>query len=181
MSIQIAKHIDYIDHHMGEEIISSGDKMRHSAFEWLELSEFVVAIDSEIGRTSDPSALSGFISALRSAGGLSVEETVDEMAAGAASSDMGTVGRLLGLRDVNAITFGENELPESVVRRPLKCSLLGVTVGSGSVEMTKYLLEFHRANPTRETLKQSISSGNLELFKMMRERLPEAGQKHVSI
>jgi hypothetical protein len=37
--------------------------------------------------------------------------------------------------------------------------------------MTKYLLEFHRARPTRETLKQSISTGNLELFKMMRERL----------
>jgi hypothetical protein len=34
MNIQIAKHIDYIDYHMGEEIISSGDKMRHSAFEW---------------------------------------------------------------------------------------------------------------------------------------------------
>jgi hypothetical protein len=114
------------------------------------------------------------IAALRSAGGLPVAETVDEMAAGAASNDIGTVGRLLGLRDVNAVTFGENELPESVVRRPFKCSLLDVSVGSGSVEMTKYLLEFHGARPTRETLKQSISSGNLELFKMMRERLPEA-------
>jgi hypothetical protein len=40
--------------------------------------------------------------------------------------------------------------------------------------MVKYLLEFHRARPTRETLKQSISSGNLELFKLVRERLPEA-------
>jgi hypothetical protein len=40
--------------------------------------------------------------------------------------------------------------------------------------MTKYLLEFHRARPTRETLKQSISTGNLELIKLMRERLPEA-------
>jgi hypothetical protein len=137
-------------------------------------SDFVVAIDSEVGRTSDPSALSGFIAALRSAGGLPVEETVDEMAAGAASNDIGTVGCLLGMRDVNAITFSESELPESVVRRPLKCSLLDVAVGSGSVEMTKYLLEFHGARPTRETLKQSISSGNLELFKMMRERLPEA-------
>jgi hypothetical protein len=40
---------------------------------------------------------------------------------------------------------------------------------------SKYLLEFHGAQPTRETLKQSISTGKLELFKMMRERLPEAG------
>jgi hypothetical protein len=137
------------------------------------LSDFLVAIDSEMGRTSDPSALSGFIASLRSAGGVPVEETVAEMATGAASNDIGTVGRLLGLRDVNAITFNENELPGSVVR-PLKCSLFGVAVGSGSVEITKYLLEFHGARPTRETLKQSISSRSLELFKMMRERLPEA-------
>jgi hypothetical protein len=72
-------------------------------------SDFVVAIDSEIGRTSDPSALTGFIAALRNAGGLPVEETVDEVAAGAASSDIGMVGRLLGPRDVNAITFDDNE------------------------------------------------------------------------
>jgi hypothetical protein len=40
--------------------------------------------------------------------------------------------------------------------------------------MTEYMLEFHGARPTRDTLKQSISIGNLELFKLMRERLPEA-------
>jgi hypothetical protein len=137
-------------------------------------SDLVVAIDSEIGGTSDSSALSSFTAALRSAGGFLVEETVREMAAVVASNDIGTVGRLLGVQDVNAIIFGENELPGSVVRRPLKCSLLDVAVGSVSVEMTKYLLEFHGARPTRETLKQSISNGNLELFKMMRERLPEA-------
>jgi hypothetical protein len=136
--------------------------------------DFVVAIDSEIGRNSEPSALSSFTSALRSAGGLPVEETVNEMAAGASLSDIGTVGRLLGMRDVNAIYFSGNELPGSVFRRPLRCSLLDVAVGSASVEMTKYLLEFHEARPTRETLKQSISRGNLEMFKMTRERLPEA-------
>jgi hypothetical protein len=46
-------------------------------------------------------------------------------------------------------------------------------VAVGSVEMMKYLLEFHSARPTRETLKQSISTANLELIKLMRERLPE--------
>jgi hypothetical protein len=51
---------------------------------------------------------------------------------------------------------------------------LDVAVDSGSVEITKYLLEFHGARPTGETLKQSISNGDLELLKMMRERLPEA-------
>jgi hypothetical protein len=40
--------------------------------------------------------------------------------------------------------------------------------------MTKCLLEFHRATPTRETLKMAIATGIFELIKMMRERLPEA-------
>jgi hypothetical protein len=74
---------------------------------------------------------------------------------------------------VNTVCFSEGELPESLVRRPLKCSLLDVAVGSGSVEMTKYLLEFHGAKATRETLKQSISTGNPGMFRMVRERLPE--------
>jgi hypothetical protein len=42
------------------------------------------------------------------------------------------------------------------------------------VEVTRCLLEFHEATPTRETLKQAISTGNAELIKMMRERLPDA-------
>jgi hypothetical protein len=46
--------------------------------------------------------------------------------------------------------------------------MLDVAVGSGSVEMAKYLLEFHGAKVTRETLLQSISAGDLELFKMTR-------------
>jgi hypothetical protein len=37
----------------------------------------------------------------------------------------------------------------------LACSLLDVAVGSGSGEMTKYMLEFNDAKPTQETLKQS--------------------------
>jgi hypothetical protein len=74
---------------------------------------------------------------------------------------------------VNTICFSESELPESLVRRPLDCSLLDVAVGTGSMEMTKYLFEFHGAKATRETLKQSISTGNLGLFRMVRERLPE--------
>jgi hypothetical protein len=50
---------------------------------------------------------------------------------------------------------------------------LDVAVGSVSVEMTKYLFEFHGAKPTRETLKQAISTGNFSLIKLMRDRLPE--------
>jgi hypothetical protein len=39
--------------------------------------------------------------------------------------------------------------------------------------MTKYLFEFHGAKATRETLKQSISTGSLGMFRMVRERLAE--------
>jgi hypothetical protein len=42
--------------------------------------------------------------------------------------------------------------------------------------MTKYLLEFHSAKPTREALKMAIAAGSFELIKMMRERLPEASE-----
>jgi hypothetical protein len=125
--------------------------------------------------TSLTRSLRGFRVAWRNARGFQVEAKRDELAVAAASNDIETVGRLLGPRGVNAICFSEEELPESLVRRPFGCSLLDVAVGSGSVEMTKYLLEFHRARPTRETLKQSISIGSLELIKLMRERMPEGG------
>jgi hypothetical protein len=75
---------------------------------------------------------------------------------------------------VDTVCFDEKTLPGSLVRRPLGCALLDVAVGSGSVETTKYMLEFHRAKPTRETLQQSISMGNLELIKLLRERMPES-------
>jgi hypothetical protein len=122
---------------------------------------------------SPSSSLGGFGVIWRDASGLRAEGTLSELAAAAASYDIAMVGRLLGPRDVNAVHFNEKELPGSLVRRPLECSLLEVAVGSGAVEMTKYLLEFHHARPTRETLKQSISTGNLELIKLMRERLAD--------
>jgi hypothetical protein len=130
-------------------------------------------VDAAIESASQSSSSRGFGEVLRRATGLSVAGTLDDLAVAVASNDIASAGRLLGPRDVNVVYFDEKELPESLVRRPSRCSLLDVTVGSGSVEMTKYLLEFHRAMPTRETLKQSISTGSLELFRMMRERLSE--------
>jgi hypothetical protein len=59
-------------------------------------------------------------------------------------------------------------LPGSLARRSLKCSLLDVAVGSGSVEVVKCLREVHGAKPSRETLRIAISTGNLELLKVMR-------------
>jgi hypothetical protein len=127
-----------------------------------------------IGSASGTSALPGMKDALREARGLRVPGALDDLAVAAASNDIAAVGRTLGPRDVNVFYFTEKTLPKSVVRRPWECSLLDVAVGAGSVEMTKYLLEFHIARATRETLKQSLSTGNSELIKLMRERLPEA-------
>jgi hypothetical protein len=42
------------------------------------------------------------------------------------------------------------------------------------MDVTKFLLEFHGAEATRETLKESLSTGSFELVKMMRERLRDA-------
>jgi hypothetical protein len=99
---------------------------------------------------------------------------LDELAIATASNDIAMVGRLLGPRDIHAIQFGDRELAESPVRRPLFCSVLDVAVGSGSVEMTKCLLEFYSAKATRETLKMAISTGSHELIRVTRERLPGA-------
>jgi hypothetical protein len=85
---------------------------------------------------------------------------VDGRAVAVASNDIAAVGRLLGPRDVKTIHFNGKDLPESSVRRPPECSLLDVAVASGSVEMTKCLLEFHSAKPTRDTLKMAISTGS---------------------
>jgi hypothetical protein len=137
-----------------------------------DMAELIVAIESALSTAWVGSALSGFEGEWRR-GGVSSDETADDLARAAASKDIAAVGRQLGARDVDMIKFDGDRLPSSLVRRPWACSLLEVAVGSSSVEMTKYLLEFHGAKPTREALKMAISSGSLELIRMMRERLPE--------
>jgi hypothetical protein len=129
------------------------DKARH-------VNEFIIGATSAIESASVASALSGFRFAWGTSGEDLVHDGLNDLAAAAASSDIAMVGRLLGPRDVNTVCFSKGELPESLVRRPSEGSLLDVAVGSGSVEMTKYLFEFHGAKPIRETLKQSISTGN---------------------
>jgi hypothetical protein len=137
------------------------------------VNALIIGVTSAIESASGASALSGFRLAWGTSGELLVHDELNDIAVAAASSDLAMVGRLLGPRDVNTVCFNERELPESLVRRPSECSLLDVAVGSGSVEMTKYLFEFHGAKATRETLKQSISAGNLGMFRMVRERLSE--------
>jgi hypothetical protein len=132
-----------------------------------------MGFDEEVGAVETASARSGFGSVLRKARGLPFMGRPDDLVVAAATDDFAAVGRLLGPRDVNMIWFNETDLPESLVRRPVECVRLEVAVGSGSLELTKCLLEFHRARPTRETMKMAMSTGNLELIKLMRERLPE--------
>jgi hypothetical protein len=137
------------------------------------MNGLIIGATFAIESASGASALSGFRFAWGAWGQLLVHDGLNDLAVAAASNDLATVGRLLGSRDVNTVYFDGRELPGSLVRRPLECSLLDVAVGAGSVETTKYLFEFHGAKATRETLKQPISTGNLELFRMVRERLPE--------
>jgi hypothetical protein len=48
-----------------------------------------------------------------------------------------------------------------------------VAVGAEALESVRCLLEFYGAAPTREGLKLAVSTGNLELIRLMWERLPE--------
>jgi hypothetical protein len=131
----------------------------------------MVAVDAEIEAAAPCSALGGFRRPWLDGRGLPVDEPGrDELSEAAASNDLVVIGQLLGPRDVNGILC--TTLGESVVRRPESCVLLDVSVGAGAVEVSKCLLEFHGARPTRETLKMAISSGNLELIRMIWARLP---------
>jgi hypothetical protein len=110
-------------------------------------------------------------------GWLPDDDRPDVIAVAAASNDVAAIGRLLGALDVNTACFYGKNVPDSVIRRPFECSLLDVAVGSGSVEVTKYLFEFHSAKPTQETLKQALSTGRFELIKLVRDRLPESDRR----
>ena len=117
------------------------------------------------------SALGGLSRAWRAARGLVLEQPHRNLLAEASVRDgISELGRLVGPRDVNQIVV--QNPPEVVLRRTKECLLLDAAVGAGALQVTKCLLEFHNAKPTRETLKMAISSGSLELIRLMRERLP---------
>jgi hypothetical protein len=91
----------------------------------------------------------------------------------AASNDVSAVGRLLMKEDVSKMRFNLRRQPKSLLRHPESCTLLDIAVDSGSIEVTKCLLEFHGAEPAREALKMALSSGNLESIRLMWQRLPD--------
>jgi hypothetical protein len=68
---------------------------------------------------------------------------------------------------VNKTRIKARTLPAQLLRQPeFGCPVLDVAVGSGAVDVAKFLLEFLGAKPTRETLKMALSSGNFELVRM---------------
>jgi hypothetical protein len=136
------------------------------------------------------SALWGFCIVLRDATRDRHDEEEDEneptptdafevkLAKSIVSDDVAETGRLLIAMDVNKTRISARNLPAKLLRKPeFGCPVLDVAVGSGAVEVTKFLLEFLRAKPTRETLKMALSSGNLELIRICWEVLPDEHEK----
>jgi hypothetical protein len=77
-------------------------------------------------------------------------------------------------KDVDKTWIGAGNIPARLLRKPaFGCSALDVAVGSGAVAVAKFLLEFLRAKPTRETLKMGLSCGSFELVRICWERPPE--------
>jgi hypothetical protein len=132
-------------------------------------------VDSATATAPPSSALFGFGRIWGIARGRKPAEVADarkkSIAESCASNDLTTLGRLLMAEDVNALVIAD--LPDSLLRCPAACPVLDVAFGCASLDVSKYLLEFHGATPTRETLKMAISSGNLELIRLAWERLPE--------
>jgi hypothetical protein len=134
------------------------------------------SVDVKVFGATSASALGGFAASWRKARKLPgpkepVEDERDAVGSNAreklkglvrlaAANDLVGFGTLLGATEVNSFDVWRAILPESVVRRPERCRIIDVAVGSGSVEMSKYLLEFHAATPSRETLRMAISTGN---------------------
>jgi hypothetical protein len=136
------------------------------------MRKWVATIDEEVEAALLASTLAGFRRAWQKVRERAIERARrNKLAEAAASNDVIAFGRLLGPRDVNKLRI--TSLPKAVMRRPKSCVLLDVSVGAGAVEVSKCLLEFHRAKPTRETLKMAISSGNLELIRLIWARLPD--------
>jgi hypothetical protein len=90
----------------------------------------------------------------------------------AAANDVSKIGRLISTLDVNKLNISMADQPEALVRRMESCVLLDVAVGCGAVDVTKYVLEFHDARPTRETMSMAIANGTSELVRLMWMRLP---------
>jgi hypothetical protein len=96
-----------------------------------------------------------------------------KMIRAAAADNVAELGPLLRNEDVNAEFWLEAE-PESMCRRAEKVTILDVAMSSGAVRSAKLLLVFHDAKVTDETLAMALSSGDLELIRLVWDRLPDS-------
>jgi hypothetical protein len=144
--------------------------------------------DAKLSNARPGSSLWNFRVAWRAARGASAEASFEldedeqrerarlvELSKASASNDVFGLGRLLGAEPAINVEVPCEFLPERVLRKPEFSSLLDVAVGAEAVEVSKYLLEFHGAKPTRETVNQALSTGNAELIRMMMGRVYPSG------
>jgi hypothetical protein len=150
------------------------------------------SISAGVAAAEPASALSGFRAVWRMATGCCDEEDENEpapesdfevaLSGAVASSDVAETGRLLVSRDVNKTLIETRKVAAKLLRKPeFGCPVLDVAVGSGAVDVAKFLFEFLGAMPTRETLKMALSSGNFELVRICWERLPELERKRLAL
>jgi hypothetical protein len=98
------------------------------------------------------------------------------LALAAATNDVVDLGRRLSGLEARSVVIRDVDLPDSVGRRPRKCSLLEVGIVSEAVEVVKYLLEFHDVEVVRGTVKMALSTGNAEIVRLLWQRVGEVQQ-----
>jgi hypothetical protein len=135
-------------------------------------------ISAGVKKATPASALSGFGEVWLSVTGgdtkkvgVVVDEREQKLARAIASDGIAGTGRLLGSSDVNKLRIKSSIFPLELLRKTEACTLLDIAVGSGAVSVSKCLVEFHGAKPTRDTLKMALSSGKIELIL---ERVPKS-------
>jgi hypothetical protein len=144
-------------------------------------SKLNAQISAVIEKASLASALSGFGEVwlsvtgedTKNVGVVVVDEREQKLSRAIASDDIAGTGRLLGSSDVNELRIKSSNFPVELLRKTEVCTVLDIAVGSGAVKMSRCLVEFHGAKPTRETLKMALSSGKIELIELILERLPK--------
>jgi hypothetical protein len=138
-----------------------------------------VDVSGRVGRAIEDSDVGSALAAFRicwsrASAPTSVPRRLSMLAEFACADKLVEFERLLGADDANTISVPVEILPGTVMRRPKSCVLLDAAVGAGAIEIVKCLLEFHDAKPSRDTLKMAISTGILELIRLIWQRLPEA-------
>jgi hypothetical protein len=102
---------------------------------------------------------------------LAQQARMEMMLSAAAVDDWSVLSTMLGECDVNEPALPVRILPESLVRRPVECSLLDVVFGSGAVTSARNLLELHGGMPSRETVMMALAIGHPDLVRISWQKL----------